>query len=443
MKTSEDNAPRNISKTDIRYWKERLRKRSNNDWQVQIAFAGQRERFPLGTPNKETAAVKARDIFLSLHRVGWGETRAAFKPWTVKSPKPSDFPTVGEFLEQVKAVSDLKPGTFEIYARKFRRLVAGVEEIEGDKGRFDYVHGGHRKWREKVESVRLADLTPDKIQAWKVEFLKKASSNPLAHKNALSTIASLIRTGKALFAKGVLQHLALRLPDPLPFEGIRAGNTGNHRYKSDVNPGVLLQQMIGELSEREPELFKIGLLALGAGLRRDEIDTLTWKQIDWDRCVIRVETNVYTSAKTQASEAEIDVDSELLEILRRFYSTSTSEFVINSTVAARPDAVTYHHYRCNRHVKRFNNWLRGKGVTARNPLHTLRKEFGSLICAQAGIFAASVALRHSNISLTRDYYVDKKHRISLQIGSLLSSSARDGDEQPDSKTNTDAERKAA
>ena len=72
--------------------------------------------------------------------------------------------------------------------------------IEADKGRFDYVHGGYKKWREKVESVRLADLTPDKIQAWKVEFLKKASSNPLAHKNALSTIASLIRTGKALFA---------------------------------------------------------------------------------------------------------------------------------------------------------------------------------------------------------------------------------------------------
>jgi len=41
--------------------------------------------------------------------------------------------TVGEFLDQVKAVSGLKPVTFEIYAKKFRSLVAGVSKIDGGK----------------------------------------------------------------------------------------------------------------------------------------------------------------------------------------------------------------------------------------------------------------------------------------------------------------------
>lgn len=408
-----------LSKTDTRYWKSRLFKRTTDDWQVQIAFAGERERFPLGTPNKDSAAAKARDIYLSLHRDGWEETLAAFKPWTVKLEQASEFPTAGEFLQQVKAVSDLKPVTYEIYARKFRRLVAGVFDIEGTKDRFDYVKGGSQKWREQVDGVRLADLTPEKIQAWKVKYLKTASLNPLQHKCAISTVASVIRAGKALFAKGVLQHLSLRLPTTLPFDGIKAGGTGNHRYKSEINAGILLQQAIRDVRPTEPEVFKILLLALGAGLRRDEIDTLTWKQIDWRRHIIRIETNEHTAAKNDGSEAPVDVDPELLRLLRDDFESSQSEFVIASAVKPRPHITTYHPYRCNRLEKKAIAWLREKGVTAQKPLHSLRKEFGSLICAQAGIFAANEALRHKNISLTRDYYVDKKHPIRLALGELL------------------------
>ncbi len=53
-----------------------------------------------------------------------------------------------------------------------------------------------------------------------------------------------------------------------------------------------------------------------------------------------------------------------------------------------------------------------------NPLHTLRKEFGSLINSKFGIFAASSALRHSNITITREYYVDRKERIALNLSEL-------------------------
>lgn len=68
-------------------------------------------------------------------------------------------------------------------------------------------------------------------------------------------------------------------------------------------------------------------------------------------------------------------------------------------------------------------WLRGKGITARTALHSLRKEFGSQICAQAGIYAASVALRHSNITITREHYVDKKQPAVFQVAKLLEAAA--------------------
>ena len=65
--------------------------------------------------------------------------------------------------------------------------------------------------------------------------------------------------------------------------------------------------------DNEPELYKIVLLALGAGMRRDEIDTLQWKQILWDRNAIRVETTEFGATKSDESENDIDVDPGLLE----------------------------------------------------------------------------------------------------------------------------------
>ncbi len=96
---------------------------------------------------------------------------------------------------------------------------------------------------------------------------------------------------------------------------------------------------------------------------------------------------------------------------------SQSEFVINSAVAPR-QVSTYHHYRCSRIFKELVAWLRGKGVDTTNPLHTLRKEYGSLICQQAGIYAASAALRHTNIQLTRDHYVTRRGGLNCRTANF-------------------------
>jgi len=62
---------------------------------------------------------------------------------------------------------------------------------------------------------------------------------------------------------------------------------------------------------------------------------------------------------------------------------------------------------------------REKGVKSRTPLHTLRKEFGSQICDREGIYAASRALRHADIAITSEHYVDKKKRVVSGLGHLL------------------------
>ncbi|MDR2778986.1 MAG: hypothetical protein LBB16_01725, partial [Puniceicoccales bacterium] len=57
-------------------------------------------------------------------------------------------------------------------------------------------------------------------------------------------------------------------------------------------------------------------------------------------------------------------------------------------------------------------WLRSHGVNSNNPLHTLRKEYGSEICRQFGLYEASRALRHSSYGITESFYVDRKAGIT-------------------------------
>ena len=65
------------------------------------------------------------------------------------------------------------------------------------------------------------------------------------------------------------------------------------------------------------------------------------------------------------------------------------------------------------------DWLRKQGITARKPLHELRKELGAILASTHGIFAAQSVLRHAQISTTAAYYTDKKRRITAGLGTLL------------------------
>jgi integrase len=402
------------------------------DWQIRLKKDGREAWFNLGTPNQAAGAKKAKEIFTFLEANGWNATLAKYKP---DGPEQESGVTIGEFLARVQAVGGLAPGTFAIYRRKFGTLVSGVFGIKGDETKHDYVNGGYQKWLSKVHAVKLDKLTPERVNGWKVKELKAASRNPLTLKHANITVRSILLSSKALFSPRVTKHVALKLPDPLPFEGVSLPEVGRSRYKSEIDPALLLTAAKRELAEGDqgegqprtplPELFKIILLALGAGLRRDEIDTLTWKQILWDQNQIRVETTEFGGTKSYDSENDVDVDPGLLEILRAYLPKpgDGSPFVIESPVQPRPDAASYHHYRCDRLFKQTVEWLRGKGLKARNALHSLRKEFGSQICKQAGIYAASVALRHSNITITRDYYLEKKQPAFLSITKLLDARA--------------------
>ena len=60
-----------------------------------------------------------------------------------------------------------------------------------------------------------------------------------------------------------------------------------------------------------------------------------------------------------------------------------------------------------------------QGVNSNKPIHELRKEFGSLVNLKHGIYAASRALRHSDITTSARHYIAKKERVTVGLGHLL------------------------
>jgi integrase len=192
------------------------------------------------------------------------------------------------------------------------------------------------------------------------------------------------------------------------------------KYRSGFDVQKLIAKAQDELSEADPECFKIFLLAVMVGLRRHEIDLLEWDSFHWDASVIRIEPTEYFLPKSEDSIGDVPVDPELMEIFRGYRARRPRDrFVIMARGVPKP-RVVYIHYRAQKCFARLTAWLRKKGVRGNKPLHVLRKEFGSQICAVHGIHAASLALRHAHIGVTAQFYADGRKRCTSGFGHLLS-----------------------
>jgi hypothetical protein len=139
--------------------------------------------------------------------------------------------------------------------------------------------------------------------------------------------------------------------------------------------------------------------------------------VDLQAGVIRIEATEHFRPKSEDSAGEVDLDPELLSLLRGWKASSRGQFVIDGKDST--DFKSRVSYRCEPIYKVLYAWLRKHGVSAQKALHELRKEAGALVARTAGIYAASRLLRHSDIRITADFYADKKQRISTGLGSLL------------------------
>lgn len=432
------NTETGVSRFHVDHWRQRLYRKTYyragvkhelQEWSVRLQHLGRREAFALGTVNATVAATKAKDIATCLEANGWAPTLAKFKPDPLEK---AEVCTVGEYLKEVGERSHLKLISVARYAIKLRKLVADLADVDRGLGlkerraKFDYVNGGRKAWVERVDGQRLDILSLDAVNAWRNAYVAKAGQDSMKRKSAERSAASIMRCSRALFGKDIVSLMKgrLKMPAVTPFAGVKLKDPGARRYRSDVSAEWILTCAENELRTERPQLYLALFLCLCAGLRRKEADLLTWSQVDFDNARIHIRTTAHYTPKTDESDRMIDLGDGAIKVLRSYnpgirsvdqngVNVYETEFVLDGG-ESNPDA-TYIYYRAMKTWRALTAWLQGKGITQRTPVHTLRKESGSLIASSFGIEAARAHLGHRDIRTTSAHYVSKLKRIEVPL----------------------------
>lgn len=420
------------AKSDERHWQSRVELWNATDkfLSVRISYQGRRKVFKLHTAIKKVAAKKARDIYLDLVANGW-EKESEIKVITNT--------TIGDVIRVYLELTEIKATTAENYVRVFRSVARDIvnatiseqsedaEEALGDDGKFDYVNGGNKRWKQSIDDVLLTDITQAKVQKWKVAYVKDRSDTPLRKKSAMESASSYIRYCKSIFRPELIPHMKkeLTLPDDLPFAVVKPYSRQKTKYVSTFSVVDIMKKAKEELPGIEQDQQWLAfVLAVSTGMRRNEIDKLTWPQINFRENFINISATEEFEAK--GSEGCVDIEPELATMLKGYHAKykDAGEFVLQSDIKHTYQGKTPQ-YRANRHLNAVVTWLRKNGVTAHKPIQTLRKEAGSEVCRQYGLHAASTFLRHADIQVTSNHYVENKRTIRSGFGALLASNIED------------------
>lgn len=416
--------PSKLPRTSVLHWRNKIERTVsqsgtlNTSFSVRIEWRKRRVRFPLDSANKNTAASKAAEIFKFLLENGWDETIAKYKPTKNSTVKPEEDRgvTVGELLQTVSKYTTVREQTFLAYTQAFRKIVSDITGVSSEGKHQTTCSDGNKTWKTSVDATPLREITPVKVQQWRQARINQSGKDASSKRKATVTANSQIRNAKTLFSKKLLPFIQedLELPSPLPFDEVQAEKVGSMRYHSEIDAEQLMRDADQELKEQQPEAYTIFLLALVCGLRVSEIDNLLWDAVDLDRGSLHVRSSEHHLLKSEDSEGIIDLGDIVSENLSQCVKDAKGEFVI--TVGEGEQVKSSFRYRCQTHLNVLIKWLRGKGVKAQKPIHTLRKEIGSLIASEQGIFAASRYLRHADIQVTAAFYADKKNKVVPSIG---------------------------
>jgi integrase len=379
---------------------------------MRLQMRGNRWSFSLGTGNAEAAARKAANVYTDFLTLGIEGALAKHRP-----QKAADsIATVGQWIKAARSVATVNPATFALYAAALRKIVGDIIRVKRNRKRFGPKGGGAAAYRSAIDAAPLALLSPQAVQKWRMEYVKRAKT-PAEQRSRMTSCNSTVRQARSLFGKKIAKFVPL--PEPPPFQGVEFFPRQSAKYFSRIDAKALLTKAQSELAEKDSPAFLVVLIALAAGLRKGEIDTLAWHQIDFERGLIRVEHTDTASLKSADLRGEVPIDASVVELLRGFRARKTGEFVIEGGGNLSGPRAWGRHYRAQSVFDRVTAWLRKHGVTAKKPLHELRKELGALITAEHGIYAASRVLRHADLATTAAHYTDLKTRPTIPVGEWL------------------------
>ncbi|MEI7733118.1 MAG: tyrosine-type recombinase/integrase [Verrucomicrobiota bacterium] len=388
------------SKLTAEYWRERVFKRKGADGRLAVNFCvalqhgGTRKFVYLPTGDKIKAAGMAAGIYSAIRSKGWDAALAEFDP---ERAKVHCVHTVGDVCASIMAAG-LRTRTAANYCHGLRWWAARALDMKARRA--DFGPTGSRAYRAKAEALHLDDLRPEHLRGVIARVIAEAGGDAIKERSAKISVSSFLRNAKA--GLKAAEKLGMKLPTPRPFEGVQAPTGAKAPvYRSNIDAAELLGKARLDLRETNHAAYLAILLALGAGLRRGEIGNLTWQHVNARTSKIDVSAGGSWTPKTLESEAAVYVDPSMIAELEHFRAGHDDHV----TTPAGLEAAIF--------------WLRGQGIRDDKPLHTLRKEFGSIVAQSADLFTASKQLRHSSLAVTAAYYVENRKQVAPNIGKML------------------------
>jgi len=458
-----------------RTWEKAGQHVESNAYYIRIKHNGQRKDVNLHTADKNEAARRATGFFKVLVAQGWTAAEATLRAPGEK-PKSKSC-SVGEYITVARSHFQGLSTTFEDYARNLRLIVSealNVEPVEIEERaaakaesmalqelrqrqaegqtcvprrlhlrkksreeldwvgrrtgqlyqeamarlRFDHRTHGHEAWIKAVDALPLSKVTPAAVNKWATSRIKAAEAKDAqARKRGKVTVETILRQARSLFSPklvGFVRSELNNLPDELPFDKLKIEKARVRRFRVLVPlPDLMKAAMKDLVADRE--VMKAFVLAAWGGLRRREMDALTWANVNTKVNRLTVAVSEYYGLKTEDSEREIPLPPEIMSFLaqcQKLDKAKASDFVIKGDHSVGKRSRTY---RCERAFARLIEWLHEQGVADRKPIHYLRKLAGETLAQQAGIYAASSYLGHSSVKVTQAYYATGRPTVAPSL----------------------------
>ncbi len=332
---------------------------------------------------------------------------------STKAPKPVEAVlTVGGMVERFLAVtSHLSPMTRRNNSQALRHIAAGILNLP--KLDVSQTKNERLEWREKVDPFPISEFTLEKIEEFRQRELRKVAGDNIKDGQTRTTLNSYLRAAKGVFTKKLLPlYSSLNLPNPLPFHGIAPLSEPSHRYKSKIDVAALIADAKATLYPTDKDAWVAFLLCIGAGLRREELDKLMLEQIDLEGRKIQIYTTEFFRPKAKNSEDHIDLSDAIVSNLREYMDSITDRrFLLPGREIAGK-------IRSRKTLDALMTWLRKRGVSDRTPIHTLRKEAGSMVFLKGGSIDLAASFLRNDPRVAKEHYIGKKERLELELPGL-------------------------
>ena len=374
---------------------------------MRVAFQGHQRRVSLGTANRTEAAKRAATFWrrLAATQGDWGEAMSCIGLSLTRRSSGGEV-KIADWLaeyERARKVLGVRQKTAQCYISAARNIAAMVTGITSR------THPKRADRRAAIDSLPLSKLASKAI-----DLAVRRSLEPLDDieaKRRIACVNTKMRNARNLFSRRAQEIIPIELPSPGPFEGCKISTPGAKKYSSSISLSKILAD-----SKSLPNNQRVAVvLAACAGLRRSEIDSLLWRQVDLDASspCVRIEDSWAYQIKSNSSRRSIPLSADVAEFLGSLKADSDQAFVLSGDPPLL--GKRYYSLRCKADFEQLYKWLRERGASAERPLHDLRKEFGSVINEQAGAIAAMELLGHSDLKTTSSIYVENRKRVTVPL----------------------------